>query len=433
MLEATQGLSQILTAQAAMGNATWPFFTLDNFEVWARHIRNMGNSEMVVFAPFVGRHQVAEWNAYSNVHQGWIDDGFAVYQGERPDANPIPSSIYRFGRYKGRTVLRPEESVELNENGERQDDDRTATLLRYPLAPFWQMSRPPFDTSIVNFNALSDPVYEDLYDRLQARQTWVLGTAGPNPLIDYTVSQEDHDALHTAVSRTYVKSSSGQTSSDSVDPVNAKEQNPNQAQPGFANHHPHTGLVYPVWETNAKQVDNLSNTATFLSTTPGDAVKMVGMLVNIIPWDMYLQHLLPDGVQGITCVLRNTAGQAFTYQLNGPEATYVGPDDLHDPEFAEYEFTVPFAFTTSTFEDEVDDDTEDLRYWLSVYPGQELRNAYSNRTPLAMALAVGVIFIAVALTFGVYDRKVVTKNNKILDAAADSNAILAVRIISFLS
>lgn len=92
-----------------------------------------------MLAPLVQRAQIEEWNHYANFHQDWIDESFAATpERSRDDVNPIPSSVYRFGRYKGRTVLKPESP----------DDDHDTVV-----APFWQMSRPPFDTSIINFNA----------------------------------------------------------------------------------------------------------------------------------------------------------------------------------------------------------------------------------------------------------------------------------------
>ena len=96
--------------------------TLNSFEVYVRHTRAQGASELVVFAPFVAPEQIEEWNEYSNEHQDWIDQSFLEYETSRPDLNPIPSSIYRFGRFKGRTVLKPEDGLHTP----------------YPSAPFWQ-------------------------------------------------------------------------------------------------------------------------------------------------------------------------------------------------------------------------------------------------------------------------------------------------------
>jgi hypothetical protein len=44
---------------------------------------------------------------------------------------------------------------------------------------------------------------------------------------------------------------------------------------------------------------------------------MVGIIIGILPWDRYLVDLLPEGVKGIHCILKNTCGQSFTYDLSG--------------------------------------------------------------------------------------------------------------------
>lgn len=44
---------------------------------------------------------------------------------------------------------------------------------------------------------------------------------------------------------------------------------------------------------------------------------LVGILQSVVPWDSYLQNLLPTGVKGIVVVLKNTCGQEYTYTLDG--------------------------------------------------------------------------------------------------------------------
>jgi hypothetical protein len=63
--------------------------------------------------------------------------------------------------------------------------------------------------------------------------------------------------------------------------------------------HPHCAYFHPVFET------------------PHDRTsKIVAFLVGLLPFDRYLVNLLPEGVTGITAVLRNR-DQAFTYKLDG--------------------------------------------------------------------------------------------------------------------
>lgn len=398
VLGATKGLSEVLTSQAIKTQSTWPFVTLDSFEVLVRNTRLLGRSELVVLAPLVhGADEIVSWNNYSNYHQGWLDESFGATGRSRDDVNPIPSSVYRFGRYKGRTVLKPETG----------HDEYSETV-----APFWQMSRPPFDTSIINYNALSDEDYVDLYTALQQAQTWVVGKAGPNTLLKYTLSEARHDALHT---------------------TGTLEHNIT----GFANNHPHTALVYPVWKyplypqeeyqdstttTTTPNAPTTTITTTMTTTTTGNNNTLVAMVFNIVPWDTILQNILPPGVVGIDVVLHNTAGQTFTYRLDGPTASYAGSGDWHDTEYNHLEQVVSFG------NPEREQGQGQMEYWFSIYPSRAFAESHDDPTAIIMTIGLAIVFIAMLGTFVLYDAHVVRKNNVILDAAANSNAILAVRL-----
>ena len=241
-----------------------------------------------------------------------------------------------------------------------------------------------------------------MYQSLQDAQTWVLGKAGPNTLLKYTLSEARHDALHTASTST---SSTMTTKTDK------------DLTEGFANEHPHTALLYPVWK-------HPNDIATYQQQNN----TMVAMIFNILAWDTMLQHILPPGVDGIDVVLRNTAGQAFTYRLEGPKALYVGPGDWHDGEYDHLEQVVSFV----NDEDHNDNDGtyDKMEYWMSIYPSDDLQQRDAV-TPIVMTVGVAVIFIVMIITLMLYDINVVRTNKVILDAAANSNAILAVRRDAF--
>lgn len=247
---------------------------------------------------------------------------------------------------------------------------------------------------------LSDETYNDLYQALQAAQTWVLGTAGPNTLLQYTLSQARHDALHA------VKGGASTQLLPEDSPTN------NQTVEGFANEHPHTALVFPVWKY-PDDIDRYQNNNT-----------MVAVIFNILAWDTMLQHILPPGVVGIDCVLRNSAGQAYTYRLQGPMAIYVGQGDWHDAEYNHLEQIVSFANPNDNADDA--DVSNKMEYWFSIYPSAALHETHENLTPIIMTVGLAVIFVLMMITLVLYDVNVVRKNKVILDAAAHSNAILAV-------
>jgi hypothetical protein len=47
--------------------------------------------------------------------------------------------------------------------------------------------------------------------------------------------------------------------------------------------------------------------------------KIVGYLFSIIAWDFFLVNLLPQGVNGVFIVFRNSCNQSVSYQLDGNE------------------------------------------------------------------------------------------------------------------
>ena len=45
--------------------------------------------------------------------------------------------------------------------------------------------------------------------------------------------------------------------------------------------------------------------------------EVVGLLATHIFWKVYLENIVTEKAQGILCVWKNTAGQAFTYRVDG--------------------------------------------------------------------------------------------------------------------
>lgn len=60
----------------------------------------------------------------------------------------------------------------------------------------------------------------------------------------------------------------------------------------------------------------------------------VAIISALVDWKSYFEHILPEGVNGMICVVENTAGQAFTFQIDGRIATFLGLEDMHDPAYA---------------------------------------------------------------------------------------------------
>lgn len=78
------------------------------------------------------------------------------------------------------------------------------------------------------------------------------------------------------------------------------------------------------------------------SAEPADTAdqNVVGFLTVAINFHIFTTGFLPDDVQGIMVVFRNSCEQDFTYVVNGKESVYLGPGDRHQDAFKSYEVTV---------------------------------------------------------------------------------------------
>jgi hypothetical protein len=46
--------------------------------------------------------------------------------------------------------------------------------------------------------------------------------------------------------------------------------------------------------------------------------RVMGYTISILSWDLCVYRLLPEGVNGMIVIFRNTCGQSLTYRINGP-------------------------------------------------------------------------------------------------------------------
>lgn len=250
MQQAFRGLAQTLTATSLLRQWEWPWVTMPMWEVHGKHLRQQSGVEMVGFSPIITAEQRAEWLAYSQTHQGWIDEA-RVISGNGGEEGYVQGSV----------------SPELyNEFG---------VMPIFPMHyPIWQLTPPPFDPAFINYDMANDTFLINLLPTLPiAREALFSDVLDLSILSGTAVSAKDHLSFHDILATNL-----------SVDEAYLQ---------------PHSLIVQPVFQT----LENTSN--------------LVGLLVGVVPWDLYLTNLLPQGVGGITCVLVNTCDQSFTYTLNG--------------------------------------------------------------------------------------------------------------------
>jgi class 3 adenylate cyclase len=173
-------------------------------------------------------------------------------------------------------------------------------------------------------------------------------------------------------------------------------------------------LLYPVF-------DNFSTSR-----------KLVGILLSDSYWRLHFDQILPPNAKGVIAVLENNANQSFTYQLDGPDATYLGEGDLHDEAFDHMQVSADVTKFLSTYASaETEGFTavplteEGVRYSLRVYPSQDMKNDFVTNQPAIFSLIVAMVFVFTSGVFFIYNVLVERRQKIVLDRAVKSTAVVS--------
>jgi len=172
-----------------------------------------------------------------------------------------------------------------------------------------------------------------------------------------------------------------------------------------------------------------------------DSSSVVAFLSGAVAWDTSMRNLLPETVQGLICVIRNSCGDVFTYQVDGKEAYFLGNDDYHDASYDGVKLALEVDFSEtyndpnaaraqdghciySMVSNSNDSAIETHAWYQTIYPSKEFESLYHGRSPVVLALLVALAFVLMMLVFFVYDGFVQRRNSRLVQNAARSNAIV---------
>jgi len=381
-------LASAITGTANETGQTFPFVTVPAFETLGESVRRKAGLEAIYFGIMLQTiPEVMEWQTYSVEHQDWLvhsrntaaKSTYGDYNPDNYQTGPITPIVF-----------------DLSEEG----IPSMSMMGEPPFMPIWHASPPPFNPSFINFNGW--PTAKGLIGAISNAREGLFGW--PEDLSSFAelvITNEDHDAIHASL----------------VDWVR------DGANSTFD--HPHSFMSEPVFRVLN---DPLSD--------------IVGYLSGLVAWDRYLINLLPEGVSGITCVLKASYQctgscnatdwsswwpgseppvRQFTYALDGNSAFYLGEGDMHERLYDDMEVVIPFhKYVQSTL-----DIPFHTVYSLHVYPTAEFENSYRTQLPLLIACIVASTFLIMSLAFSMYDWFVRRRNNKVMSAAVRSGAIVS--------
>ena len=159
---------------------------------------------------------------------------------------------------------------------------------------------------------------------------------------------------------------------------------------------------------------------------------IVGVITAFVEWRHYFRGLLPDEVIGVHAIVENTCGldgeqQVFSFDLSGPNVTFMGAMDIHDWVYDDLEITV--NLTSALFGNETADGGSaadiDCQHVVRLFPSDQMKEFYMNVAPIVYAGFVVFVFVLTAGVFILYDWLVERRQGKVMDSATRSNAIVS--------
>lgn len=127
-----------------------------------------------------------------------------------------------------------------------------------------------------------------------------------------------------------------------------------------------------------------------------DPTEFVGIASTSMHWEEALDNIVPDYVNGLTCVVSTTTA-SFTYEVqSGGVIQLMGDGDMHDERYDDYAHSVVLN------EIQTGADTSAV-YTLTVYPSATMFQTFATKSPLVVALAFLGVILFCAMLFFLYD------------------------------
>jgi hypothetical protein len=220
---------------------------------------------MITYAPIVTKE--SSWIEYSQANRDWLDDSKFIFdqlepgsdRASEPKATALADVIWSIG----------------------EDGSLAPRKGRGIFAPSFMISPPPINNGEIyeNIDLFSNPNYKSvtlaavkLKDAVFSRfdEHFAAG-------VDGILGEEQHEGLHDTIHTVCRQSRLS---------------------------HPHSIAAQPIYDSLSRET------------------KVVGYLFAVVAWDNFLVDLLPEGVDGVIAVVRNSCDQIVTYELNGNEVRY---------------------------------------------------------------------------------------------------------------
>jgi hypothetical protein len=295
LYESLQSQSTYITGEAKSSNSSFPFVSIRGFEVHGRAVRSLSKLEMSIFCPIVEQSDVKQWERFVEENEEWINDSReqAAKSPEKariPSLNTNPSEEIRISR----KILSRNFTSGTSDVAEVTDGE--------VLLPWWYQTPPPSKFTNINVDVLSHPSVRRLYHLLLERKAPVVSRfIDVRPFVDNHPYHADfHQQCHVVEEQGthHHDHDHGDHHHRQLDGAGERLDEDEALQ------RPHSIVLYPVFRDLYEQDSPI-----------------VGVLLAVVAWDMYIEGLLPPGRRFVQVVVESTCDQEVTYVIDGPEVS----------------------------------------------------------------------------------------------------------------
>ena len=347
---------------------SWPLVTFSSFEEFASPVlEETGATYVGVSILLTNTSNRTEYEEYAISEVDWIDDSLSFVD---------PS-----GR-----MFRDQNITQLYKSIQCSKDDRFTELEACPdkeiYAPIRQVAPIAEGYPLLGVDALTNSYFKNAFDAVAASNETILSDV-MNLDIDPSL-HDDETYWPASLMAVPIIRYSGKGKPNWSDP---KYENITEAE---------RSAVYKAWRE--KQTRELK-----------------GLMTAQIPWHNYFTNLIPEGIDGIYLVVRNTLDQEFTYLINGPDVVFLGTGNFHEPKFDQYGRSADFTTVKSI---------PNCNFTIHLYPSQLFADEYITDGPIVNAISILFCFLLCVAVFLVYDVLVERRKNHLMSTATKTGLLV---------
>jgi hypothetical protein len=160
-----------------------------------------------------------------------------------------------------------------------------------------------------------------------------------------------------------------------------------------------------------------------------DDRKTAAIILALIRWGTYFEGILTGSTQPVHVVLSNTCQGAFTYEIRGDSAIFMGQGNLASSKYEDMVMSVDldpskFIIEPNTIALSLKEQ-DSCQYTIRIYPTKEGDDYYNDMFPLIITITVAAVFLMTAAVFYFYDLMVERRQKVVLTTAQRSTAIVS--------